>query len=89
MRGSVKVQRRSVHSILVMAAGGCGVTVLLGDPDSDAVALRGQEEAYGSRHRGTLPPSAAALRTPHRDRGHTQQLRISHYLENRKSPYLG
>ena len=29
------------------AAGGCRVTVLLGDPDSDAVALRGREEAYG------------------------------------------
>jgi transcriptional regulator with XRE-family HTH domain len=29
------------------AANGCRVTVLLGDPDSDAVALRGREEAYG------------------------------------------
>lgn len=26
---------------------GCQVTVLLGDPDSDAVQLRGREEAYG------------------------------------------
>ena len=29
------------------AAHGCQVTVLLGDPDSDAVCLRGQEEAFG------------------------------------------
>jgi IS5 family transposase len=30
------------------AAGGCRVTVLLGDPESDAVALRGKEEAPAS-----------------------------------------